>query len=57
MSVVIDSLCSGCSKGDCSTHQEKLVVKDQRTGLEIEARCVCKRHGAGAVVSENERTH
>lgn len=43
MSFILELICSACSVGDCKYHQAKILAKDQVTGLEIVARCVCKK--------------
>ena len=42
MSLILEMICSGCSVGDCKFHQNKTFATDKVTGLEVEARCVCK---------------
>ena len=44
MNVVIDSICAACVNEKCNDHQRKKIIQDKVTGLNIEARCICKNH-------------
>lgn len=42
--LVIDLICPACSKENCVEHIPSRLMKDQKSGLEAEAICVCKNH-------------
>jgi len=46
MSFILEMVCSSCASGNCTLHQPKILAKDRITGLEIEARCICRRCNA-----------
>jgi len=45
MTLILELICSWCSKKDCKNHQQKTTVQDKITGLAFEVRCVCNNHG------------
>jgi len=44
MNFILEMICSGCSVGNCKSHQSRILSRDSITGLELETRCVCKNH-------------
>jgi len=45
LSLVLDLICKEFASGKYQNHQSKFLRKDKITGLQVEARCVCKNHG------------
>ena len=45
LSLVLELICKSCASKDCKNHQEQVMCKDIITGLEIETKCICNKHG------------
>jgi len=48
----LELVCSACAMGDCKHHQPKIVARDRITGLEVEARCICKNCKTERAINE-----
>jgi len=42
MNLILETICKYCNAGRCINHNSSMIIKDDVTGLEIEARCVCE---------------